>query len=193
MQIKESCLYVALLRGINVGGNSMVSMKDLKDCFGKLGFRNVSTYINSGNVIFTSSHKTEQGLASRIEQGIKKCVGFEVRVVVRSLAEIAAVCKKIPKVWTHDASSRTDVLFLWKEVDRPSVLSELVINTAVDHLLYVKGAVVWHFDRRDYNKSKMHKFIGTFVYKNMTARNVNTVRKLYALMTQLATGKRRAN
>jgi uncharacterized protein (DUF1697 family) len=43
---------------------------------------------------------------------------------------------------------------------------------------------VWHFDRKDYNKSKMRNFIGTFIYKNMTARNVNTTRKLYALMSQ---------
>ncbi len=184
MSAKQSP-YVALLRGINVGGNSKVSMKDLKICFERLGFTDVKTYINSGNVIFLPAGKPAAKLTEIIEQGIKKHIGLDIRVVVRSLEQIEALCKKIPKVWTNDAISRTDVLFLWKEVDRPSVLSELVINKDVDHVLYIKGAIVWHFDRKDYNKSKMHKFIGTFVYKNMTARNSNTTRKLYSLMSEL--------
>lgn len=184
MSTKKSS-YVALLRGINVGGNSKVSMKDLKTCFEELGFTDVRTYINSGNVIFAPAGKPVAKLAEIIEQGIKKHIGLDIRVVVRSLEQIELLCKKIPKAWTNDASSRTDVLFLWKEVDRPSVLSELVINKDVDHLLYIKGAVVWHFNRKDYNKSKMHKFIGTFVYKNMTARNINTTRKLHVLMSYL--------
>lgn len=185
MALKKLHFYVALLRGINVGGNCKVSMKALKACFEKLGFINVKTYINSGNVIFFHIGSSGEKLVDIIEQGIKKYIGLEIRVVVRSLEQIALLCKKIPKTWTNDAGSRTDILFLWKEVDKPSTLAELAINPAVDHLLYIKGAVVWHFDRKDYNKSKMHKLIGTFVYKNMTVRNVNTVRKLHALMVEL--------
>jgi uncharacterized protein (DUF1697 family) len=77
---------------------------------------------------------------------------------------------------------RTDVIFLWAEVDRPDVLNEIAANPSVDHLIYTPGAVIWHFDRTDYRKSKMHDFIGTRVYTLMTARNVNTVRKLQKLL-----------
>lgn len=172
--------FVALLRGINVGGNSKVNMSELKTCFEELGFKNVRTYINSGNVIFEDKKKSVD--AKKIEASLKKHFGFDLRVIVRTRAEIASVLAKVPKNWTNDTKMRTDVIFLWEEVDNSSVTEEIETNPDVDHLIYAKGAVIWNFDRKNYSKSRMHKFIGTHIYKNMTARNINTVRKLDSLM-----------
>ena len=74
--------YVALLRGINVGGNRKVPMADLKDCFEKLGHTEVKTYINSGNVIFTSETSDIQKLREALENEIEKTFGFFVDVLV---------------------------------------------------------------------------------------------------------------
>lgn len=169
-------IYVALLRGINVGGNCKVEMKKLKEVFGKLGFENVSTYINSGNVIFTTS-KSEKVLVGIIENALKKEFGFEIRVVVRTAKNIEKLCKEISKAWQNDTEQRTDVLFLWDEYHSKKSL-DLIATTEVDRLVYIEGAIVWNVKRSDVNKSGMKKFIGTKIYKNMTARNINTVRKL---------------
>lgn len=174
--------YVALLRGINVGGNRKVDMGKLKAVCEKAGFTNVSTYINSGNVIFETGKKSDGKLAEDIERLLKKNFDFDVPVVVRSQAELKKVLSKIPKDWQNDAKQKTDVLFLWEKYDNKKTLDLIKINAAVDVLRYIPGAIVWHLDKKDYTKSKMDKFIGTEVYKNMTARNINTTRKLLELM-----------
>ncbi|MEY4731233.1 MAG: hypothetical protein RL681_179 [Candidatus Parcubacteria bacterium] len=180
----KEAVYVALLRGINVGGNKTVSMAKLKACFEALGYRNVRTYINSGNVIFTPPSGSPRIIVKKIEAALKKEFRHDIRVLLRTTAQMRAVCKKIPADWKNDAERRVDVIFLWGEVDKPGVLKEIETNKAVDTLIYVKGAVIWSFERINYNKSRMRKFIGTYIYKHMTARNVNTTRKLLALMEE---------
>jgi uncharacterized protein (DUF1697 family) len=170
--------YVALLRGINVGGNNKVDMKKLKAVFASIGFQNVRTYINSGNVIFET---TETGLESLIEATLHRDFGFPIRVVVRDAKNIQKLCAIIPTDWTNDTQQRTDVLFLWDHYDNKKSVN-LINTTDVDTLLYVPGAIIWNVLRSDIRKSGMQKFIGSDLYKNMTARNVNTVRKLNELM-----------
>ena len=175
--------YVALLRGINVGGNSLVSMKELKTCFEELGFQDVKTYINSGNIIFKDSRKNLPSLVKLIESGIKAHRKMDIRVIVKSKDDIAAICKKIPSEWVTDTLMRTDVMFLWDDVDTPEIVAAVPINPKVDRLLHVKGALIWNVTRKDYGKSKVPKIVGSKLYKNMTARNANTTRKLLELMS----------
>lgn len=175
-------LYLSLLRGINVGGNNKVSMAELKTVFERLGYSNVKTYINSGNVIFETNEKDEKKLVQEIEKGIKDHFSLDIPVVVRSKEEIERVAAEIPDDWTNDQVMRTDVMFLWEEVDTSDVLESIKTNPDVDTLRYVKGAVIWHLLRENYTKSRMNKVIGTHFYKHQTARNVNTVRKLRDLM-----------
>lgn len=173
--------YVALLRGINVGGNSTISMAKLKECFDSLGFKDVKTYINTGNVIFSST-QSRASLLHAIEKCIQDNFELHVPVVIRSKDQIEKVAENIPKEWVNDKDMRTDVLFLWDEVDYPNILDEIQVNPEVDHLVYTKGAIIWNYDRINYSKTKLRNFIGTRVYKLMTARNVNTVRKICELM-----------
>lgn len=175
--------YVALLRGINVGGNNKISMKELKMTFESLGFSDVSTYINSGNVIFTDKIEDGGGLAQKIERRIKKEFTLAIRVLVRSAKNIQELCKKIPPEWTNDTEQRTYVLFLGDSFNAKSTLGIIATNSDVDTLKYISGAIVWNFEMKNYAKSGMHKIIGTEVYKNQTTRNVTTVRKLAKLMS----------
>jgi uncharacterized protein (DUF1697 family) len=174
--------YIALLRGINVGGNTIVSMKALKACFEGLGFRDVSTYINSGNIIFKDTRTNIPRLMQLIESGIKAHRKMDIRVIVKSQHDMTAICKKIPREWVTDQEMRTDVMFLWKEVDTSDVVSAIPTNPSVDRLVRAKGAVIWNVTRKDYSRSKLPKIVGTHFYKNMTARNANTTRKLLELM-----------
>ncbi len=175
--------YIALLRGINVGGNNKVEMKKLRTVFEALGFSDVATYINSGNVIFSSPRKDAKNFVPEIERAIKKSFGFAVRTIVRDEKNLRAIEKAVPKDWSNDAEQRTEVMFLWDEYAKKSTLKLITVNQDIDTLLYTGGAVIWHIaDREQYTKSGLRKFIGTEVYQHMTARNVNTVRKLVSLM-----------
>jgi uncharacterized protein (DUF1697 family) len=73
-------------------------------------------------------------------------------------------------------------MFLGADVDYPAVVDEIKVNPAADTLMYAPGALVWNVNRENYQQSKLHDFIGKGVYKRMTARNVNTVRKLQELL-----------
>ena len=171
--------YVALLRGINVGGNCKVDMAALRAVFEQLGFTDVRSYINSGNVIFSSDNHPS---ASTIEAAIIETFSFSVPTLVIDQPTFGNVAEAIPADWTNDSHQKTDVLFLWPDAARPDTVDRIIINPAVDTLLYAEGAIIWHIDRTNYNQSKMTDFIKNPLYRQMTARNCNTVRKLVELM-----------
>jgi uncharacterized protein (DUF1697 family) len=98
-------VYVALLRGVNVGGRGKVDMRELKKQFERLGCTDVSTYINSGNVIFR-----DRRAASTLTRELEALLGH--RVAVRSLAQIQSLCKRIPVDWRNDKEEKTDVGFV---------------------------------------------------------------------------------
>lgn len=176
--------YIALLRGINVGGNNKVSMAQLKAKFEQLGLGNVRTYINSGNVIFTDNTHATQELTQMIERGIHEEFGFAINVVIRDSDSIQAIAAALPDHWTNDAEIKTDVMFLWESVDTPEILNQLSITPDIDEVVYIPGAVLWRVNRKHFSKSGMSTIVGTKLYKLMTIRNCNTVRKLAGLMQE---------
>jgi uncharacterized protein (DUF1697 family) len=175
-------IYLALLRGINVGGKNKVEMAQLKNVFESIGATEVRTYINSGNVIF--QHKrTRSRLRTAIESAIEAEFGFEVRIVLRSVDEVKSLTKAIPTSWKEDSTMRCHVMFLWEDVDDPSVLHQITIKDGLDDVKYLPGAIVWRVDRDVLTRSGMMRLTSDDLYKQMTIRNVNTVRKLADLMS----------
>lgn len=174
--------YVALLRGINVGGNNKIAMKDLKSSFESLGFKNVATYINSGNVIFDTKKEELEKLTKRIEKVIKKDFGLDIPIVIADRTSIAHIVKEAPKQWKNDTEQKTDILFLFEGFKTKTTLKKLTNKTGIDSLIYCAGAIIWNLKRSQYGKSGINDLIGTDIYKKMTARNINTVRKLNSLM-----------
>jgi uncharacterized protein (DUF1697 family) len=144
-------VYVALLRGVNVGGRAKVDMRKLKTQFEKLGCSDVSTYINSGNVIFR-----DRRAASTLTRLVEKELGR--RVAVRSLAQIQALCKRIPAEWANDKEQKTDIGFALDET----------------------RDLLWNALRADLTPRE-----GPEWDVEVTARNVNTVRKLREKMEAL--------
>ena len=175
-------IYVALFRGINVGGKNKVDMKKLATTFEMLGFKNVVTYINSGNVVFEESSKEISIMEFELEKAIRQDFQLDIKVLIRDLENIDNLCRELPAGWLKNDKMRTDVMFLWEEYDTPDVIKLLPINP-VDKVLYIPGAIVWNLEGENYNQSGIMKLIGTKLYKNMTIRNVNTVRKLHEIMT----------
>jgi uncharacterized protein (DUF1697 family) len=180
-------VYVALLRGINVGGNNSVDMRRLKATFERLGLENVRTYINSGNVLFDTERRGRPQLTKAIAAGIAEDFGVEVGVLLRTADELRALVDAIPAKWTNDAKMKCDVYFLWPAIDRAKVVDEVPRNPAIEDLRYLPGALVRRIDNDKRTKSPMTKIVGTPIYKQMTVRNINTVRKLAALAIADAT------
>ncbi|MFA5930890.1 MAG: DUF1697 domain-containing protein [archaeon] len=169
--------YVALLRGINVGGNHKVDMKKLKTIFESIGCSNVFTYINSGNVLF-ESNKNSSEIKKEVEAELKKNLGFDVPTLIKTRKELQNIAHKIPLTWVNDDAQKTDVAYLFSEIDSKKILDVLPINKEYVQIQYIKGALFWNVKRENYNKSKLNKIISCDEYKFMTVRNVNTARKL---------------
>jgi uncharacterized protein (DUF1697 family) len=93
-----------------------------------------------------------------------------------------AVVNAMPARWTNDQVQRCDVLFLWDEFARPTVLKKLPVRPEIEDVKYASGAVIWRIDRKNATKSGLMRLVGTDIYKKMTIRNCNTARKLLALM-----------
>jgi uncharacterized protein (DUF1697 family) len=174
-------IYLALLRGINVGGKNKVDMARLKEMFESIGATEVRTHINSGNVIFEHKHARKR-LRAAIESLIEDTFGFPVRIVLRDLEEVKSLAKAIPASWKEDSTMRCYVIFLWEEVDDPSILDRITIKEGLDDVKYLPGAIVWRVDRAVLTRSGMMRLINDELYKLVTIRNVNTVRKLAEMM-----------
>lgn len=184
-------IYLALLRGINVGGNNKVEMKKLKLTFEKLGFLKVKTYINSGNIIFSedlalskNKKRIKKEIINLLQKAIKEDFGFFVRVLLFDKDEVTEIAKTLPSEWLNDEIMKTDVMFLSEEVNDKSIIKQLQVREEIDELKYVDGAILWNVLRKNIGRSGLLKLVGTKLYKEMTIRNCNSLRKLFALMQQ---------
>lgn len=178
--------YVALLRGINVGGNNKIEMTRLKQTFERLGFSDVKTVIASGNVLFKTDQIDKHLIVKKIESGIEKDFGVSVKILLRDLENMQKLVKAIPTSWVNDNAVKCDVMFLFAQVDNKRTLSQLPFNKKIEDVKYVPGAVLWRIDRSKVLKSRMFKIASTKLYQQMTIRNPNTVRKLYDLMREIS-------
>ena len=179
-------VFVALLRGVNVGGNNMISMRSLKESFEAMGFTHVTTYINSGNIIFTTKEDDARKLEREIEQMLLREYKLDSKVVVRSLAEMAKLVKSLPASWGGDSHWRYNVIFLRHTIDSKKILAEVTAKNDIEQVVYCKGALLWSAQVSDMARTNMVKLASRKIYQDMTIRNLNTTRKLYELMKMMA-------
>jgi uncharacterized protein (DUF1697 family) len=179
--------YAILLRGVNVGGNHKVPNHEFRLVLESLGFTDVTTYINSGNAVATHPHApTRHAVQKALEEHFK----FEIPTLVIPGPQIQAIAAAIPAEWTNDApkpdksGNKSDVLYLFEELDTPDAPERLKYNPANEQMLYVKGAVIATVTRKNQSRYSLLKVIGTGLYGYMTVRNVNTARKLAELVKE---------
>jgi uncharacterized protein (DUF1697 family) len=174
--------YLALFRGINVGLSKRVSMADLKDGFEAAGMTAVQTYINSGNVIFSTDIVDRAHLIGLLREAVRARTGLDSDLQLRDAHDLAAVVEAMPADWRNDDAMRCDVVFLQADVDQAGLLEELGPRPGIEDAIYVPGAVIWRVDRKDAARSRLTKMMGTPLYSRVTIRNCNTTRKLLELL-----------
>ncbi len=180
--INKSNINVAFLRGVNVGGNNLISMNDLKLYFAELGYSNIKTFGNSGNIIFTSESKDVRKIEADIEKLIEKNLKISITVIARSFQEIQKLENLIPASWIKTPDKKYDVIFLHQSIDNPKIMNELGPNPQIEELIYYPGVLLWSIDRKDFSKSNLSKLVGSKLYKGMTIRTPGVVRKIYKIM-----------
>ena len=178
-------IYLALLRGINVGRNKRIKMVDLVDTFESLGFKNVRTYIQSGNVIFESDSTDAANIATCIERKIKQTFSFSVKVIIRSEHELENVIKSNPFVGDSDVElDKLYVIFLSDVPELKSTLN-LDIDKAENEKFEIRGGEVYLYCPNGYARTKLKN--DPFEKKLNTAattRNWKTTNKLLELSKQ---------
>ena len=177
--------YVALLRGINVGGNNMVSMKSLKENFERLRLRDVSTYINSGNVLFRTAETDARALERRIDRMLAREYTLTGNTVVRSYQEMVRLIETIRKTWTIDSGWRYNVIFLRHEIDNDALIAGVKPNPDVERVVYCPGTLLWSARLDTLTRSEMLKLGSKPVYRQMTVRNINTTTKVFQLLQRM--------
>jgi uncharacterized protein (DUF1697 family) len=177
--------YVVLLRGINVGGNNLIKMTELKKCLEGAGYGSVATYIASGNVVFTAPEKNTQKLEASIEKLISKAFSYESRVLVRSLAQINAVIKDAPVWFGKNKTHRHNVLFLKEPLTVAEALKVALPREDVDLVAGGHGVLYFSSLLSALTKSRLSRVVGTKEYKYMTIRTFGTVQKIQALMDKV--------
>lgn len=178
-----STQYLALLRGINVGGNNIIKMTALKACFEEMGFENVLTYIQSGNVIFDAPKQDAALLTRKIEQTLSKKFNYTSQIVLVSDKDLATIVKDAPPKFGADSTRyRYDVLFLKPPLTARTALKTVSIKEGVDFVHAGKGVLYFSRLISKATQSKLSKIVLLPIYKSITIRNWNTTTKLATIM-----------
>lgn len=175
--------YVALLRGINVGGKNIIKMTDLKACFEGLGFKDVRTYIQSGNVLFRAAGASKARLTKEIEDTLSKQFNYKSRVVVCSHKQMKDIVAQAPEGFGSDpAGYRYDVIFLKEPLTAARAMQSVATKEGVDQAF--TGKDVLYFSRliSKAAQSRLTRIITMPIYQSMTIRNWNTTTKLLGMM-----------
>lgn len=176
--------YLALLRGINVGGGNIIRMADLKACFEANKVKNVATYIQSGNVLFESAETNQGKLARKLEAALSKEFSpYKAKIVLRSHVELAEIVREAPNGFGEQPKKyRYDVLFLKEPMTASEAMESVMARAGVDEV--ATGSGVLYFSRLIAKAGQSHlaRIVSQPVYQHMTIRNWNTTSKLLALL-----------
>ena len=174
--------YVALLRGVNVGGRNKVAMADLREAFETAGFRAVSTYIQSGNVLF-ESEMPAASLEAAIEAVLERRFGVPLLVVVRSYRQFRSVVERAPDGFGGQPGAyHSDAIFLKAPLTGRQAMRVVKLRDGVDQAWPGNGVIYFArlSDRR--TQSRMSQIVGTPEYQRMTIRSWTTTTKLLSLL-----------
>lgn len=175
--------YLALLRGINVGGKNVIKMADLKTCLEEMRLVGVSTYIQSGNVIFQSAEPDKLKLERKIERTLSKAFHYSSVVVVIPHGQLRQIVERAPEGFGKEPDQyRYDVAFLKEPLSAKEILGQLSLTEGVDQAY--AGKLAFYFSRLTSRatQSRLNRITSLPIYQQMTIRNWNTTSKLLALM-----------
>lgn len=175
--------YVALLRGINVGGNNLIRMTALKACFEK-HFEDVATYIQSGNVLFSTARCDCDALVQRLEKLLASTFDYRASVVLRTAKQMRDIVGNAPRGFgALPAKYRYDVLFLKDPLTAAEAMKSVTTREGVDEAH--AGVGVLYFSRlaSRASQSRLSRIASMPIYQSLTIRNWNTTTKLLELLS----------
>lgn len=177
--------YVALLRGINVGGKNKVVMSELREQVADVGYANVRTYINSGNLLFEAEAPRED-VAQRVENLLACRYDFPIRLALLTAQDYLAQLDELPD-WWHGDVARRDALFYTRGLDRDHVCQRIEAMELGDEAVHFgEHAVFWaKFDEKQFLKTAYHKrLLREDFYREVTIRSGATVEKIAAMLSR---------
>lgn len=177
--------YVALLRGINVGGNNKVVMSELREQIAAAGFGHVRTYINSGNLLFEAEDEaSREDVAQAIEDVLARHYDFPIRLALLTAQDYLAQLDELPD-WWHGEVARRDALFYTRGLDRGHVRERIEAMELGDEAVHFgEHAVFWgKFDEKSFLKTAYHKrLLREDFYRQVTIRSGSTVEKIASML-----------
>lgn len=175
--------YVSLLRGINISGKNKLAMKELKIEFERLGFTEVITYINSGNILFTSETDDLEFLSDKIKSMLKNSFQLDIPVYLTTKDKLSDVLIHAPKWWGLDDKEIYDnVIFIMPPTTYEDVYSEIgKAKAEYEKINNYENVVYWSFELKSYSKTNWIKTASSSINDKVTIRTANTIRKLLEL------------
>ncbi len=167
--------YIAFLRAINVGGNSIIKMADLKQTFESFGLENVQTYIQSGNVIFESDEKDASVLEEQIESQLEKTLGKKIQLFVRTMRQLIAILNACP--FHPKEGESVYVVMLDKKPSKKSIEGLMTFRSEFDDFV-VKGREGYQLRRNREKSTFVNHSMEQILHVPGTARNLTTIKKL---------------
>ena len=173
--------YVCLLRGINVGGNTMIKMAELSAMFESLGFENVKTYINSGNIAFDAPKAAEKNLVAKIEKAIEETFGKKIPVMLRERKDIDRILATNPFEGEFESHKEMHVLFMSEEM--PADKAKQLLDAAPEGERYaaIGRELYCHLPKGVIESLLGKSFLDKKLKVSSTGRNWRTVQKLAEL------------
>ena len=173
--------YVALLRGINISGKNKVPMAELKKGFEKLAFEEVKTYLNSGNVIFSSDEDDTKKFTKQIEVMITEQFDLDIPVFVISKEALEDILHHAPDWWGNDNKEIYDnLIFMMPPANFSDVYNDIgEPEKELEQIENYKEVIFWSFSRKDYQKTNWwSKTANANISTKLTIRTANTIRKI---------------
>lgn len=174
--------YIALIRGINVGGKNAVSMTKLKESLLKNGLKNVSSYINSGNIIFESQETDLTKLVATFEDILTHEFAVITKVAVLSVKEIHESLQRAPEWWGQDPNSKHNAIFVIAPADAREVIGAIgEAKPGYEKIGVFNHVIFWSAPLKTFSRTRWSKIVSTNAYDKITIRNFNTTKKLVDL------------
>ena len=176
--------YIVFLRGINISGKNKVPMAELKQNFERLDYTEVKTYLNSGNVIFSSDEANIIKTTSRIEEMIRNQFSLDIPVFVISKEELEDILHHALDWWGGESKEIYDnLIFIMPPVTFKDVYNEIgEPKKGLEKIEEYKETVFWSFSRKDYQKTNWwSKTASANISSKLTIRTANTVRKIVGM------------
>ena len=183
---QDTRCFLALLRGLNVGGQNIIGKDDLIRCFQNLGLDSVRTYIQSGNVLFRSGEPRTAALTRAIEAALSERLSNQVRAVVLTRTRYRAAVASAPDDWGREDDRKHNAAFTLRGVTPRRVIEQLPApQEGIETLASGPGVIFWSISKPHQTRTTWMKLAAAPVYQHLTVRNHRTVFRLRELLDEL--------